>query len=100
MFSMFSTTSLPLAFSVGLVGIQGKALLPVLTGLSVIFALGLAIAIAHRLFRYFGPDRAKFVDFGVGFYFLTLNILAALLYYSFKYHPEGTLKPAWTDQLG
>ena len=100
LFSLNSTISLPLAFNISLVGKQGTALLLVLTGLSVIFALGLIIAIIHRLFRYVSPNRAKFVDFGVGFYFLMSNILAALLYYKVKYNPEGTIKPAWADQLG
>lgn len=91
---------LPLSFGVSLVGMQSKASLFVLTGLSVIFALGLIIFNLYRLLLYVSPARAKFVNFGIGFYFLMLNTIAALLYYSFKYSSEGTLKPAWADQLG
>jgi hypothetical protein len=98
--SMIFSAIVPTSFGVSLVEMQSKASLSVLTGLSVIFALRLTIFNLFRLFVYVSPARAKFVDFGVGFYFLMLNIIAALLYYRFKYSSEGTLKPAWAEQLG
>ena len=99
-FSMFSMVLVPLSFSFSLVGSQNKALFFVLTGGSVLFTLGLMMFNLRRLYLYISPTRVKFVDFGVGSYFLMLNVLAALLYYRFNYRPEGTLKPGWADQLG
>ena len=32
--------------------------------------------------------------------FALANLILPLLYYRFKYEPTGTVKPAWTDQLG
>lgn len=72
----------------------------ILVGASVLFALSLTILTTHRLVQHVRPEFAKFIDFGLGTYFFSLNLLAALLYYAFKYHPEGTVKPSWTDQLG
>lgn len=39
---------------------------------------------------------------GIAFDLATLvpDVLAAVLYYAFKYDPVGTVKPGWTDQLG
>jgi cation transporter-like permease len=33
-------------------------------------------------------------------YFFALSLIAAVLYHRFGYDPEGTIKPAWTEQLG
>ena len=44
--------------------------------------------------------RARYVDEGAYVYFAFCNALTALLYYALVYDPAGTLKPAWTNQLG
>ena len=42
----------------------------------------------------------KQVDFIMGTLLLVMNLATALLYYAFKYNPEGTYKPLWANQLG
>ena len=42
----------------------------------------------------------KQVDFIMGTLLLVMNLTTALLYYAFKYSPEGTYKPLWVNQLG
>ena len=100
--SMFGSISgpflLPVQSAVGI--LPASVTYTIVVGASVLFALSLTILTTHRLIQHVRPEFAKFVDFGLGTYFFLLNLLAALLYYAFKYHPEGTVKPSWTDQLG
>ena len=106
---IFFTVSLPIYFNTPLIRSSflrhvPYMLLKVMTVVGESFwsilAFGLSIFNNYRRFQHLSPGQANFVNTGLWLQFLLLNTLAALFYYKFKYNPEGTLKPTWTDQLG
>ena len=54
----------------------------------------------HHKFKL--QTKGKYIDVGISLELgiLVPNVLAAALYYAFKYDPAGTVKPGWTDLLG
>lgn len=98
-FGSFTTgLYLPVAFASGL--LPSAVLDSVFVGISVVSALALTLYTFYRLINQVRHDQTEYIDFVVGTYFLLLHVLAALLYYKFKFDPQGTIKPIWTDQLG
>lgn len=99
LFASFSS-GLFLPGSLGLNVLPDDIIYTIFVGASVFFALVIAMMSIHRLIKHVRPAYARYSEFGLGAYFLLLNLVAALLYYWLKYDARGTIKPAWTDQLG
>lgn len=96
--TMSTTLILPMTFTISVLSINGTR--PTLIAIAVAFTLCCTVVTTHRLVQQSRPVYAKYIDFGLGTFFVLLNLSAALLYYSMKYDPKGTTKPSWTDQLG
>lgn len=68
--------------------------------------LGLAgFILAHMLLfclfgRYWRSLHVEAMVFPFRYFFPLANLLAALIYYRFRYNPSGTVKPRWTDIFG
>lgn len=54
----------------------------------------------ERLSKAPAPQEARYVHFGLGAYFFSVQLLAALLYHRIVYDPSSTHKPQWTNILG
>lgn len=77
---------------------------------SVALSIGAAVSLGVALigqgiywhYRLILQTKRRYIDGGISFELAILlpNILAAALYYAFKYDPTGTVKPGWTDLLG
>lgn len=69
-------------------------------GATATLALGSTVIAFERLSRVIAPQRARYVHFGLGTYFMCLHFAAAALYYCLVYDPSMTRKPVWTNWLG
>lgn len=65
-----------------------------------LLAIGLSGGTLYWYLNFAWKKRRMYGESGRYVWFLLLNLLAGLLYYAFVYDPTGTVKPAWTDQLG
>lgn len=74
-------------------------------GLHICAGILVAVVISINAFYWtksmIGLDiRSKEIEVGLGSFQAVLNLGTALLYYAFKYNPNGTYKPSWVNQLG
>lgn len=77
---------------------------------SVALSIGAAVSLGLALigqgifwhYKFILQTKGRYADRGtlLEIAILLPNILAAALYYAFKYDPTGTVKPGWTDLLG
>lgn len=77
----------------------GRIVAPVMIGIWA----ALCLLWAHSTFqtvRANGRAIARRVENVLSWYFWSLHLVAAVLYYRYVYNPEGTVKPGWTEQLG
>lgn len=63
----------------------------------------LSLLWAHSAFKAViasGRATTRRVENVLSWYFWSLHLVAAVLYYKYVYNPKGTVKPGWTEQLG
>ena len=68
-------------------------------GIAALLSLAATMFNVERLLKAVAPQRAKYVHFGLGTYFVLLHLVAALLYYGLVYDATSTYKPQWTNFL-
>lgn len=96
-----------LAFSSPLLG--SDTLTPTLWNVAVALMVAvwatLGLKFAATTFRFVVHDGrptelSRPIEVGLGWYFLFLNLVTALLSYAYSYDSRGTYKPVWTEYLG
>lgn len=56
--------------------------------------------VTFKAVRASGRETTRRVEIILSWYFWSLHLIGALLYYRYVYEATGTVKPTWTEQLG
>ena len=101
MLSMMTAVYLPLTFGATVfIMLETQTLYVIAIVASVLSALAITLYTLYRVLEQLSPETARYLEFGIGTYFLLLHLCSTPLFYAFAYDPQGTVKPAWTEQLG
>jgi hypothetical protein len=77
----------------------GNIVAPIMIGIWATLCL-LWASVTFKAVIASGRATTRRVEIMLSWYFWSLHLVAALLYYKYVYDPKGTVKPAWTEQLG
>jgi hypothetical protein len=77
----------------------GNIVAPIMIGIWATLCL-LWASVTFKAVIASGRATTRRVEIMLSWYFWSLHLVAALLYYRYVYDSKGTVKPAWTEQLG